>query len=40
MKKSVGKFSLDDDTRKSDTLSFKFFVENMHVGYKGIHRAL
>ena len=37
MKKSVARFSLDDDTRKFDTLSFKFFVENIHVSYKRIH---
>lgn len=34
------RFSLDADTRKFDAASFKLFVENMRVGYKGIHRAL
>lgn len=40
LNKSVERFSFYGDKRKFGTSSFKFFEENIHVGYKEIHGAL
>lgn len=40
LKKSVERFSFYGDKRKFGTSSFKFFEENIHVGYKEIPGAL
>lgn len=40
LKNSVERFSFYGDKRKFGTWSFKFFEENIHVGYKEICGAL